>query len=339
MSLGRRTEVTVEWAARDITRDLVPHLVGLTYADNLSGAADDLQLELEDRGGLWSGDWRPTFSDSVTARIKVDAAEAWLTGIADFRLGKFAHDQIEISGPPRKATLKCVSAPMATGLRRRKRTKAWSGVTLEQIARDIADRADLTLAWDGRAGSKYKHRAQKEKTDLEFLTEAAKEIGRVVKVTEDKLVVFDELQCDKATPAGTIDLAAGHVIGWHFSSGDSDRYGRCLVSFFNPRTGKLQKGEYVDQSNPDGQTLEMRISVDDQGQATDKAKALLRNANRFATKGKLTVDGDPGLVAGVTFDLTGAYGLDGKFIITKAEHHPVGGYTVALDVRRCMEGY
>jgi phage protein D len=33
----------------DIAADLAPYLLGVTYTDNLSGAADDLQIALQDR--------------------------------------------------------------------------------------------------------------------------------------------------------------------------------------------------------------------------------------------------------------------------------------------------
>lgn len=336
MSTARHTEIQLSWQTVDISRDIAPHLLGLEYADNLTGAADDLAIELQDRTGLWSGDWRPSLGDSVIARLKADP---WISQVTDLRLGKFAHDKIGISGPPKRVALKCVSAPLATGLRRRKRTRGWSGVTLKQIAQDIADRAQLTLSFDGDAGLKYARREQKDKSDLEFLEELCKEVGRNLKVTEDQIAIFDELTRDSAPSIGAIPLDGGHVLSWNFDSDDSGRYGSCVITFYNPRTGKTVKGQFTDTTNPDGQTLEIRMAADDIGEATAKAKALLRNANRFATSGHLSVAGDPGLVAGVTFDLTNAFGFDGKFIITKATHHCVGGYTCALDVRRCLEGY
>jgi phage protein D len=333
---GRHAQLGVKWTSKDIARDLAPHLLSLSFTDNLSGSADDLSLDLEDRDGLWSGDWRPQFGDTVEASLN---AEAWFGEANDLPIGKFAHDKIALSGPPRRASLKCVSAPLATGLRRRKRTHAWSGVTLRQIAEDIAKRAGLTLMYDGTVGKSYARRQQSDKSDLEFLDELCKEVGRTVKVTEGKIAIFDEQQIDKTPSSGTIDLIGGRVLSWNFDSDDSGRYGSCHVSFFDPRTGKTHKGEFVDKSNPDGQTIELRLPITSIGEATDRAKALLRNANRFATKGTLTTVGDPGLVAGVTFDLTNALGFDGKFIITRAEHRPVGGYTCTLDVRRCLEGY
>lgn len=341
---GRHVSLAVTWESKAITRDLAPHLKSLVHSDNLSGAADDLSIVLEDRDGLWSGDWRPTFGDTVVARLE---AEGWFGDdpVNALRLGKFAHDKISLSGPPHVATLQCVSAPLATGLRRRKRTHAWRGVTLKQIAADIADRAHLRLDFEGNAGPAYKQALQNDKSDLEFLEEQCKEVGRTLKVTESTIVIYDELSLDAGPAVGEISLTGGNVLSWNFDSDDSSRYGSCHVSCFDPRTGKTSKGQFpadgttVPGLDPNGQTLELVIQVSDVAEALTRAKALLRNANRFATSGKLTTVGDPGLVAGVIFNLTNALGFDGKFIITKATHHPVGGYTCELEVRRCLEGY
>lgn len=348
MSQARHAEITVTWKSKDSTRDLAPHLLQLGYTDNLSGAADALSLELEDREGLWSGDWRPTFGDSVEARLK---AESWFLGskdkptTIDLRLGKFAHDKITLQGPPRRASLQCVSAPLGTGLRRRKRTHMHRSASLKQIAEDIADRAGLTLNFSGEEGFKFAHRAQVDKSDLEFLEELCKDIGRTLKVTEDSIAIFDELTLDSTASSGTIDLIGGRAMSWSFDSDDSARYGSAHITFLDPRTGKEKKGQFPPEGqtvaglDPNGQTLELRMPIDELSEAADRAKALLRAANRWATKGTITTVGDPALVAGVTFDLTNAFGFDGKFIITKAAHKPVGGYTTTIDVRRTLEGY
>ena len=351
MTAARRTNVEVTWQHKDISRYIEPYLLACTYVDNLTSAADDLTLELEDREGLWEGDWRPTFGDSVVARVTA-SEPGWFSGLKTLQLGTFAHDKIALKGPPRIVSLQCVSAPLATGLRRRKKTRAWRGRTLQGIAQDIADDAKLKLDWSGPAGNAYAARVQSDKSDLEFLDELCKEVGRCCKVTELSIVIFDELSRDSTASSGPIDLrgsdhaGGGHVLSWTFDGDDSDRYGSCHITFMDPRTGKLSKGEFVDPANPNGQTLELRLPLEavrkgkvGAEDARKKAMAMLRNANRFATRGQLVVVGDPGLVAGVTFDLAGGFGIDGKFIVAKAAHHPVGGYTCALDVRRCIEGY
>jgi uncharacterized protein len=343
-AIGRHVQLEVSWQQKGIAKDLAPHLKSLTYADNLSGAADDLALELEDRANLWAGDWQPNFGDQVVARLKYDGA--WFgQKVTDLRLGTYAHDKIRLSGPPHLVSLQCVSAPLATGLRRRKRTHVWQGVNLQQIANDIAQRAQLQLNFSGSAGPAYKKAVQNDKSDLEFLEHQCKEVGRTLKVTESQIVIYDEMKLDAGDAVGDIDLGSGNVIGWDFDADDSQRYGSCHIKCFDPRTGKVSQGQFppsgttIQGLDPNGQTLELSIGVSDVGEATTRAQALLRNANRFATSGKMTTLGDPGLVAGVIFNLKGAANLNGKFIVTKATHTPVGGYTTALEVRRCLEGY
>lgn len=343
---GRHAKVAVTWESKGITRDLAAHIKGLSHGDNLSGAADDLSIELENRNGLWSDEWRPTFGDTVVARIEADG---WFGDepVTSLRLGKFAHDKISIKGGAGGsiASFQCVSAPLATGLRRRKRTHAWRGVTLKDIAADIANRASMRLDFQANSGPAYRQALQNDKSDLEFLEEECKEIGATLKVTEDTIVIYDELTLDAGAAVGDISLIGGWVKEWSFDGDDSERYGFCHVTCFDPRTGKKYQyqfppdGTTVPGLDPNGQTLELVIQVSDSGEAATRAQALLRNANRFATSGKITTVGDCGLVAGVIFNLTDAFGFDGKFIITKAEHHPIGGYICNLDVRRCLEGY
>jgi phage protein D len=356
MSLARRAEVSVKWHSKDkgavvaadgtftdITRDLEPHLLGIAYTDNLTGAADDLTIELEDVAELWEGDWRPQLGDQVEATI---TAEPWLTQVDTLRFGRFAHDKITLALPPHRVTIQAISAPLATGLRRRKRVKTWSGVNLLYIAADICNRAGLDLDWQGDAGDTYKRREQRDKSDLEFLEELCKEVGRGVKVCEStqangkfQISVFPEYQMDTGASVGTVDIRGGHVVDASFQVDDSARYGSVHVKFLNPRTGKVAEYEYKDPDNPDGQTLMLRLPLDNSAQGAAICKGKLRQANLFAGTGQLTVQGDPGLVAGVVFDLKGAHSIDGRFIVTKATHNPIGGYTTRIDVRRTVELY
>jgi uncharacterized protein len=217
---ARHTKLAVSWQSKAIARDLAPHLLGLTYTDNLSGAADDLSLELEDKDQLWAGDWRPEFGDTVVARLEV--TEAWFGDkVTSLKLGTFAHDKISFRGPPNTVTLQCVSAPLATGLRRRKRTRAWRSVDLKQIAQDVCDRAGMTLDFSGAAGPKFKSAVQNDKSDLEFLEELCKEVARTVKVTESSIAIYDEAKLDQGDAAGEIDRTGGYVIGWDFDGDDS----------------------------------------------------------------------------------------------------------------------
>ena len=63
----RRAAVTVSIKGHDVTLDLMPYLVSLTYTDKADEELDDLQIVLEDREGIWQGDWLPQTGDVIEA--------------------------------------------------------------------------------------------------------------------------------------------------------------------------------------------------------------------------------------------------------------------------------
>ena len=57
MAGARRADVSVRFAGVDITQDLKPYLLSLSYTDNEEGEADDLTIQIEDRDGTWMRQW------------------------------------------------------------------------------------------------------------------------------------------------------------------------------------------------------------------------------------------------------------------------------------------
>lgn len=54
---ARRAAVEVSFDGVDITGSMAPYLLSLTYTDNEEDAADDLQIKLQDRDGIWLENW------------------------------------------------------------------------------------------------------------------------------------------------------------------------------------------------------------------------------------------------------------------------------------------
>jgi len=71
----------------------------------------------------------------------------------------------------------------------------------------------------------------------------------------------------------------------------------------------------------------------------EMARKQLRKANKYETAGTVTLVGDTQLVAGVTTDLKNFGSFDKKYIVSKAVHRVSGGYTVEVDLRKCLDGY
>lgn len=66
---ARRTVVRLTFAGVDISADINKHLLSLTYTDNEEDKTDDLQLSLDDREGVWLGNWLNTPNASKGVEI------------------------------------------------------------------------------------------------------------------------------------------------------------------------------------------------------------------------------------------------------------------------------
>ena len=57
---ARRTVVRLTFDGVDISADINRYLQSLSYTDNEQAETDDLQLTLDDREGVWLGNWLNT---------------------------------------------------------------------------------------------------------------------------------------------------------------------------------------------------------------------------------------------------------------------------------------
>lgn len=78
-NLSRRASVQLNFAGSDITKNITPYLLSMSYTDNEEDEADDLQITLQDREGIWQEKW---LKDAVEASLseakqvtKTEAAE------------------------------------------------------------------------------------------------------------------------------------------------------------------------------------------------------------------------------------------------------------------------
>lgn len=68
---ARRAAVEITFDGVDITKSIRPYLLGLTYTDNEEGEADDLQITLQDRNGIWMEKW---LNDAIEAAGSTDSS-------------------------------------------------------------------------------------------------------------------------------------------------------------------------------------------------------------------------------------------------------------------------
>lgn len=138
-------KITIE--AKDVSADLAPYLIALSYTDNAHGKTDDISITLHDRDGVWKSKWMPEKGDKV--KLEISPIGFQFGGKSDPILvcGSFQIDEVTITGYPSTIEIKGVSIPLDGNLRREKRSKTWAKTTLKQVASDIVKASSLSLSF------------------------------------------------------------------------------------------------------------------------------------------------------------------------------------------------
>lgn len=336
----------------DITEDISKYFVSLTYTDNLSGTADDLSLVLEDKDRLWIGDWMPTAGDFLSAIFHIYAWENLDDGEKVLDIGKFEIDGFSGEEIPTTVDIKAISIlGDGTTLRETKKSKSWDKINLKKIASDIAVSNKLELFFDVDDDPEIDHVEQSDESDLEFLEKITKDAGNALKVTTDKIIIFDEYKYEREEPKFKIIYPGDKtteteltiidkIENFHYDIKTRDIYTACRVRHQQGKGKAVIEGVFtVPNANGQNKILEVKESVKNEAEAVRLAKKKLREKNKDAVKIGLTIPGNLEAVAGVTTLIEGFGKLDGKYIITKAGHSISNGYTTSLDLRRCLDGY
>ncbi|GAV21615.1 phage late control D family protein [Carboxydothermus pertinax] len=335
MAESRRAKLYLKYNKKDISADLAPYLLGFSYTDYASGKADDLQITLEDKAGIWNSSWMPEKGATLSASLIAQHWEKEGT-MKKLPLGTFEVDEIECSGPPNVVTIKAVSVPVSSSLRGEDKTKAWEKTRLSVIAKDIAKNAGLKLLYDTNYNPTYDRIEQTAESDLSFLLRLCEDAGLALKITNKQIVIFDESKYEKMVPIITITRGKSPVISYYGVSATREVYSAARVEY-EGRNKKVIKYTYRPPNRPKtGKTLIINERVSSLAEAINLAKMRLRQQNKEEVKFSLTMLGDIRLVAGVTVMIKGWGKFDGKYFVETAEHSGPG-YTIRLELRRVLE--
>lgn len=348
---SRRTAVEISFDGTDITEDIRPYLRSVTYTDNEEDTADDLQIRLQDREGLWLTGWlNEAVQAAAAAKLKIRAAfvrQNWTGNGETVKLpcGDFELDSVQAGGPPSEVTLKATSLGFSAPVRQTKRSKAWESYDLAGIAREIARANGRKLLYESASKPFYKRAEQTKSSDIAFLSRLCQDAGLSLKCTDSQLVIFDQAAYEAKPPVLAIKRGkAGGYTKYSLSSGAADtQYASCRVRYRDPATGKLIEGtaEAAGADAESGQCLEVWAKVSGASEAKALAAKRLRLHNKFTRTASFTFPGNPALAAGVTVLLEDWGGWSGKYLVRQAKHtvDAAGGYTTQISCRRVLEGY
>lgn len=351
-------------AEKDVWEEISTDLLAFSFSDSETNAADSLSINLKDETGKWAQRWKPDPGERVKASIKkiIDGKV-----VGTLNCGKFFVDTMKVQGAPRTFEMGAVSIPLNKPIRKLIKSKAWEKTSLKKIASAIAEEADIELLWDSESDPEYDRVDQKKESDLKMVSRLCDEAGLSIKVTDDKLVIFDQHSYENKKPVKTVTLGESDVLNYSFETSQSDLYKSVTVSYRSPKKKKkgraggytfdLKTGRKVTKkktSNPavftytatdpeadeNGQEYYLKSRCTSIDEAKRKATAMLRKLNRRGVTGDLTVVGDVDLVAGAVLEIKGFGIFDGNFIIANAKHdYGTNGYVTSIQLRRVQKGY
>lgn len=332
---ARRAYVRIVYESKDITRDIASDLIAFAWNDNESGTADDISISLRNDHKRWINGWYPRVGDTIQASIVLE--EDGLTSTV--YCGRFSVDELEAQHPPSTFTINAVSIPLDTSARRTRKTKAWEDVSLEDIAKDIAVGAGLSLFFDAPNAPRYDRLDQRQESDLAFLLRACTDAGLCLKVTDDRIVVFDEARYEQRTPVAELAPGDGLLVSWSFRAQAFDLYSSVTCSYYDAEKNETIEVKVEDPNITDAMQSRITRRAKSIGEAQRLARAELRRLNRNETEGSLSVVGDTSLVAGAVVSLSGVGAFSGQYLINKATHQlESSGYQTTLEVHRVIKG-
>lgn len=333
---ARRAKVIALYNGRDIS----DYIIDFSYTDN-TDQTDDISIEVDDRKGLWLNDWFPETGDTINISIEVSDWK-YFNDNRSLLIGDFEVDSVEFGNT---ITINAVSVPISSSARSEKKNKGWENISLSNIVNDISQNISLSLIYETDIDPFYDRIDQNNKSDLCFVEELCKSDGLCMKVSDNKLVIFDESKYDAKPHVLEIVKGESNILGFpKFKRNAKNIYKACEISFFDSETDRTYLGYFEEPTGIKvGHVLKLQESYNskfDDISLNRKAKSRLREQNKNEWTFDVTVQGDLTYFAGTNVLITGWNKCDGKYHI-KSVRHTIGsgGYSVSLNTRRCLEGY
>jgi uncharacterized protein len=325
-------KVGVVYANKDITANVTPSLLEVSYTDYMEGESDSVELVMEDVGRRWQNTWYPEHGDQVSVQMGYEDGPL-------LKCGDFEIDEVELEGPPDVVRIKALAAGVKRSVRTNK-GRSYESTTLLAIAKEVALRNKLkhSLKIENVA---IAYVAQAFENDLSFLARLLGEYGYSSTVRGDRLTVVKRTDLKAQAPVLMVDRT--QVSSFRFRDKVHGVYQESQANYHDPRSKTLKKGRATDpaaKTNRTGaDTLKINTRAENDQQARLKADAALDRANEDQTGASLTLFGNVRLVAGVNVQLTSFGRMDGKYTITQARHSFArgSGYGTEVELKRVRD--
>ena len=234
MAFARNIRVIVIFNKVDISEEVAHSISSLNYTDNSKNAIDDLEIELENLDYRWLKEWYP----DENAQLLVGIHEEMENETNFLDLGTFYVD--EPTFEDHKLTLKCLALPLDQNIRDQKNSVAWEKVTLKELVMQIANKHEMNAELYAE-NVFFERLDQNKETDLAFINRVVKEIGLNMKVSDDKIIIFDDEEMEKNDTIEVFNIKDYRIRSFSLKKKNKEIYDKVEVSYYDPDKKKVVK--------------------------------------------------------------------------------------------------
>ncbi|WP_420010998.1 phage late control D family protein [Tateyamaria sp.] len=302
-----------------------------TYRDVHHGEVDEITFKLADGSGLWRGGWGIDEGTEVSGLM----GYAGLLG-AKVPCGLYTVGETEAQGDGGGDTaIFHAQAAFTSKELRTERSEAFEQMELAAVIQKGADRHGLEVVGD-IPDLRFERLSQEKQSDLNFWTRLAEDWGCYFSVKGSQLVFTSRESIEDMPAIRHFELISGdRATRYSLRKSTHKLYAKAEAKYLHPKTKKLLKAEIEDDRVPSGDTLKLDDRAETQAHAERQATARLARENDGLGTGKITVVGDPLLVAGQVVQLGLTYGkYAGRWLVTAARHRfNASGYTTTINIK------
>nr|DAJ26147.1 MAG TPA: tail protein [Caudoviricetes sp.] len=234
MAFARNIRVIVIFNKVDISDEIAHSISSLNYNDNSKNAIDDLELELENLDYRWLKEWYPDENAQLLVGIHEEKENE--TNFLD--LGTFYVDEPTFEN--NRLNLKCLALPLDQNIRDQKNSVAWERITLKELVTQIADKHEMNA--EIYADDEFFERLdQNQETDLAFINRVVKETGLNMKVSDDKIIIFDDEEMEKNDTVEIFNINDERIRSFSLKKKNKEIYDNVEVSYYDPDKKKVIK--------------------------------------------------------------------------------------------------
>jgi len=309
---------------QDATDAIRERFLSLRISDEEGYRSDALELRLDDRGGIVE----------LPRRGAVIYAQLGYRSIGRVRMGRYAVDEVKLSGFPETLVIRATAADLRDTAKQR-RTRSWNRVTIGELVAKIARELGLE-AWTagGLASIVLPHVDQTDESDLHLLTRLGELYDAVARPAGGRLVFTRRgagvsVTGSSVTPAR---IKPEIVSSYSITIDDRQSY-RSVAAYWYDKASASRKEVTVGGGEP---VYALRDDQVDEATARYAAQARLDALNRAAATLNLTLPGLPTISAEGALTLESfREGIDGRWIVTRVTHQlDSSGYRTEVEAQR-----